>query len=365
MTDAATHFAQTYAEAREKFLAAAQSRGLAVETHVLPGIAGAQGETLATDVVRVGPSEAPGLLVLTSATHGVEGFCGSGAQIALLADGALHGEIADSGVAVLFVHAVNPYGFSHVRRVNEDNADLNRNFRDFSKPPPANAGYAELHAVLLPDAWPPDPAGEAVLGAYVAKHGAAGLQAAISGGQYAYPDGMFYGGDRPAWSNRMLRGVLRSHGAARARLGWLDFHTGLGPWGHCEKIWNGREVATDLARAKAWWGADVTSFFDGSSTSAPLTGVCGNAAYDECPQAQYAGVALEYGTKPLDEVLLALRADHWLNKHPDAPLEQRAAIKRQMRDAFYGDADDWKEAVVNQAQTTTLAALGALSRVAA
>src|SRR5690606_39367139 len=33
--------------------------------------------------------------------------------------------------AVLLIHAINPYGFSHIRRVNEDNIDLNRNFRDF------------------------------------------------------------------------------------------------------------------------------------------------------------------------------------------------------------------------------------------
>jgi hypothetical protein len=36
-----------------------------------------------------------------------------------------------------------------------------------------------------------------------------------------------------------------------------------------------------------------------------------------------------------------------------------------MHDAFYGDADDWKEAVVAQARTATSAALGALARVAA
>ena len=34
-----------------------------------------------------------------------------------------------------------------------------------------------------------------------------------------------------------------------------------------------------VARARAWWGADVTSFHDGSSTSAPLTGVNCSATF--------------------------------------------------------------------------------------
>jgi hypothetical protein len=31
-------------------------------------------------------------------------------------------------VTLVFIHAVNPYGFHHDRRVNEDNIDINRNF---------------------------------------------------------------------------------------------------------------------------------------------------------------------------------------------------------------------------------------------
>ncbi len=87
-------------------------------------------------------------------------------------------------------------------------------------------------------------------------------------------------------------------------------------------------MADDVARAKAWWGDDVTSFHDGSSTSAPLTGVNYNAVYDECPGVAYAGIALEYGTLPVMAVLQALRGDQWLQNHPDAPDEVRAPIKR-------------------------------------
>ena len=57
---------------------------------------------------------------------------------------------------LVFVHALNPYGFSWVRRVNEDNVDLNRNFPDWSQPLPTNDGYAELADILVPTEWTPE-----------------------------------------------------------------------------------------------------------------------------------------------------------------------------------------------------------------
>jgi len=132
-------FSATYAQARDKFLAAATERGLAVETHVHPAQRGAQGEALAIDVALLGPEDATSALLLTSGTHGAEGFCGSGCEVNLLRDDSWMIRVARSGVRVLVLHALNPHGFSHLARTNEDNIDLNRNFRDFSVPPPANA----------------------------------------------------------------------------------------------------------------------------------------------------------------------------------------------------------------------------------
>ena len=86
-----------------------------------------------------------------------------------------------------------------------------------------------------------------------------------------------------------------------------------------------------------------------------------NAAYEECPQADYTGIALEYGTKPFPEVLQALRADHWLHRHPQAPEALRRAIRQQMRDAFYVDNDHWRLQVVGQARQALFQAVDGLS----
>jgi Protein of unknown function (DUF2817) len=358
----ADHFAQTYAEARDKFVSSAQACGARQFRHVHPSERGAAGEELSMDFAFVGKSGAAGLLLLISATHGVEGFCGSGCQVALLRDDEFLKNVERAGVEVLMLHALNPYGFSHLRRVNEDNADLNRNFVDFHAPLPVNAAYAEIHSLLLPATWPPSASNEAKVGAWIAAKGARAYQAAVSGGQYQFPEGMFYGGNAPTWSNLVLRAVLREHAGKRERLGWIDFHTGLGPRGHGEKIYAGVDSADDIARTKSWWGDDVTSFFEGTSTSAPLTGINGAAAHEECPRAAFAGIALEYGTFPIDQILQAFRAEHWLHNHPDAPTKQRQEIKRHLRDVFYIDADDWKQMVCAQAKDAcakSVARLGA------
>ena len=70
-------FSGSYAQARRKFLDAAADAGLQVESRIHPE-RGRDGEELAMDVVRDGPVDATALLVLSSACHGVEGFCGSG-----------------------------------------------------------------------------------------------------------------------------------------------------------------------------------------------------------------------------------------------------------------------------------------------
>jgi predicted deacylase len=356
----AGNFAGTYAEARRKFLAAARARGLSLEEHVHPEQRGAEGEPLSIDVARLGPEQSRAVLVLTSGTHGVEGFCGSGCQVSLLDDSRFLRQIERAGITLLMIHAVNPFGFSHLRRVNEDNVDLNRNFISFDRDLPVNEGYAGLHSLLLPDEWPASFGNKAWIGAWIASHGLKAFQAAVSAGQYQFPDGLFFGGQRATWSNVQLRSILREHVREHESIGWIDFHTGLGPRGHGEKIHAGHDDASDYARACQWWG-EVTSPHDGSSTSARVTGVACGAAYDECPSAQSTMIALEYGTVPIERVFEALRADHWLHNHPEAAPAQCASIGSQMRDAFYIDADDWKESVYEQALTACMRAAKCLT----
>jgi hypothetical protein len=353
MSGAGEAFSGSYAQARARFLQAAQSAGLQVESKPHP-LKGRDGEELAMDVARDGHPDAGSLLIVSSGCHGVEGFCGSGVQVAALRDAAWREHARQRGVAVLHIHALNPYGFSHIRRATHENVDLNRNFQDFSGPLPVNEAYREIQPLLLPEDWPPSPTNAAALARFVATRGEAAYQAAITRGQHEFPNGLFFGGTAPTWSNLALREVLRAHGRRAGRIAWIDIHTGLGPSGVGERIYAGRDDVAAVARARAWWGGEgatpVTSIYDGSSSSAFLTGLMWSSIYQECPQAGYTGIAMEYGTLPMMETLQALRAEQWLHLHPQAPPALAAQIKRDMKDAFYVDTEEWKDQILRQAR---------------
>jgi hypothetical protein len=351
-------FAHTYAEARVKFLAAAV--GTRLESHPEP-LRGLELEVLAMDVARIGADDADALLIVSSGCHGVEGYGGSGAQVALLHDEALRAKARHAGVALLFVHALNPWGFSFGRRVTHEGVDLNRNFIDFRRPPPGNPGYDQLAAFLLPPEWPPHPGNEHQLAAYGASHGMAALQAAVSGGQYTHPDGLFYGGAAPTWSHQTLRMVLRQHASRCRQLGWIDVHTGLGESGVGERIFACRDDDTARHRAQAWWGNRITFTEDGSSTSSQLHGNLWHAVHDECPQAAYAGITLEFGTQPQAVVIAALRHDHWVARRRDPHDEHLDAARTAMRRAFYTDTPEWKQAVMAQTRDAAAHAIDGMA----
>jgi len=345
--DPARHFADSYAAARGGFLLDAEAAGLDVHSHAHP-LLGQHGEPLAMDVARHGPADAAAVLIISSGCHGVEGFCGSGVQRSLLRDPSFHALADRAGVALLYVHALNPWGFSWWRRTTQENVDLNRNFHDFHAPLPANPGYDAIANWLVPREWP-SPEADAQLATWAAEHGPAALQAAITGGQYDHPEGLFYGGRAPTWSHQTLRHVLNDQASRCRRLGWIDLHTGLGPSGHGERIFAGRDDAAAVARARAWWGPSVTSIYDGSSSSARLEGLMCFAVEQSCPQAAFTSIALEYGTVPIEQVIQALRADQWLENHPEAGADQRDMIKRQTLSAFFTDTPTWKAQVLSQA----------------
>lgn len=73
----------------------------------------------------------------------------------------------------------------------------------------------------------------------------------MTAGQHTSPDGVFYSGTAPWWSNRTVRAILRKYAADATDIAWIDIHTGLGPYGHGEKIYPGRNAQSDLARARA------------------------------------------------------------------------------------------------------------------
>ena len=339
-------FSESYAQARTKFLAAAQDAGAVMHAYDHPSRRGPDGERLSIDVGILGSPDASHTLLLISGTHGVEGFAGSGCQVGFFRD-SLYEALGKNACAIV-VHALNPFGFAWIRRVNEDNVDLNRNFQDFTQPLPRNEAYDGLHSMLIPSDW--DGAGrraaDAQLQEFLLRNGIAALQAAVSAGQYSHPDGLFFGGVAETWSAATFKQIIKAHiPKAATRLVVIDLHTGLGPFAYGEPILVG---ASDRQHelTKSRFGPEIKSLGAGESTSSILSGTLANAFPDwTTTDRDITFLGLEFGTKAVADVLTALRGDHWLHTAQNSQSPLRAQIKRSLRDAFYVDAPHWQAAV--------------------
>jgi hypothetical protein len=368
MKPVATFFSQSYAEAREKFLAAAHAAGAQLLDSFKHPLKGPDGGELATDVAWLGPRDAKKLLVLTSSTHGIEGYCGSGCQISWLENRHYHRD-GTPDVAAVLVHAINPHGFAHGRRVTEENVDLNRNFVDFSKPLPRNPDYEALQEHVNPREWTPEvlARADAAIAVYYKMPNTDFIPKAVHRGQYVNAKGTFYGGAQPSWSRQTLAAIGEKWLRSASDLCLVDYHTGLGPLGFGDLYYGGR---SGEGSARQWFD-HVTPTLEhleaakkDPSLHVPgnLAGTLSNWFVEALPNTRCTSGGIEYGTHPVDFVLGALRADNWLYAHGDPASPMGKEIKAKVREAFYPSIFEWKIMVTSRSNDVLRQALAGLAR---
>ncbi|MDH3640650.1 MAG: M14 family metallopeptidase [Gammaproteobacteria bacterium] len=349
-----TTFPTSYAEGRSQFvdLVSASNGTLESHEHPLPGPAD---EQLFLDVGSWGDPGAATAVVLVAGTHGIEGFAGSGIMATLLGEG-LHNRTPDN-VKLMMIHALNPHGFAWERRVNEDNIDLNRNFVDHDSRYPDNPHYGDLAGIVTPRRWAPETPEEitTALGEFKQQHGVSAT-AVLSMGQYEYPDGFFYGGNAPAWSNTLLAEIAAAHLTTTEHVYDIDIHTGLGPFGHGEYIVECAPESRQYQISEAIWGDGLRSTVSGASRSPKVSGSAMSGLKAVLGD-RLAGMGLEFGTVPMTQVMEALIADRWLTYHGERNSELGEQIRAKMRAAFYPDSEEWQTAITTCARLVVHQAL--------
>lgn len=357
-------FADSYAEARGLFIAAAARAGGAVRTEVHPAAQGPDGGSLAMDVALLGPAGAPRGLLIVSGTHGPEGYTGSAAQVALMGSGALAGLPGD--MRVVLVHAVNPFGFAHASRTTENNVDLNRNFIDFAKPVPRNPAYVELHPATCPAEWSEASLAESRRAheSWIQRNGLAAWMDAMMKGQYEEPTGLNFGGAGREWSNRTLEEIVRRDLAGVEKLAFIDWHTGLGEVGDAFFLCFNRPGDANWERCCAWWGRDrieTTSGFNGAKRP-DYSGLVFHGVQGFAAPAEMAGAVIEFGTGPVQDGYEWLRRDRWVRfgERPADPA-LRGTFRAGMKEFFSPTAPAWRHGVVAKALDIQRAAIRGLA----
>lgn len=353
------YFSRSYVEARRRFRDAATRLGAEQEALEI-GVEAPDGSALTIDMAWLGPRDAKRIVVVSSGTHGVEGYMGSAAQLAVF-DQPI--ELRE-GVALVMLHGINPYGFAYVRRVNEDNIDLNRNFlldgEDYTGCPDA---YHGLDAMLNPPRAPrvvsvPGFLAKAV--GRIATKGLGPLKAAVAGGQYAYPKGVFFGGSGPSNSMRVLAEAVPRWFGQVEHLLWIDYHTGLGKAATFKHLVD-RSANTDRFRwLTSTFGPEVEAWDAGDGVAYAIRGGLGVWMQSKLPDAEVDVLAMEFGTVPVLKVITALhlenRAHHYAG--PYALARQRA--KARMMRTFNPLETGWRDAVVDKGQHAVFVALDAV-----
>lgn len=371
-------FSIDYGTARARFLETAGGLKIPVESHVIAAT-GPQGEALSIDVATIGPAQSRHVVIVSSGLHGVEGFLGSAAQLAWLAKFKSGDIELPKQLKLVLVHALNPFGFAWLRRWNERNVDLNRNFltdRKFMASQQYRdslAAYDRLQAFLNPpcppSAWEPYtvkavgrilaagwaarerlPAGQrpALLALNsIRRLGLTELQKSLLVGQYEYPDGLFYGGDGPEESSAWLQERLPVWVEGADLAVHLDFHSGLGKRGDLKLF-----IVDRKGSPRARWVAEHfgDKLVEASDDEAGYSSNGTMAGYfrDHNAGSRYHCLTAEFGTSSGIRVLGALRAENQAHFHTARDSSNYRWAKRQILEAFAPAASDWREMVIGK-----------------
>jgi hypothetical protein len=337
-----------YFESRELFLERAGGLGAEVRSFAHAVDAGT-GAPLSTDAALIGPRDAEAIIVVSSGTHGVEGYAGAACQIQFM--DRYPSSYAHGRIAYLLLHALNPWGFMHDRRVTRENVDLNRNFIDFEYAARLGSGYGAYHDILVSN-YRPMPRGlwnelRLIAGVLTPARWKA-AQAAITSGQYSHPEGLFFGGHGPCESRTICEEITRTYVTGYKYAFLLDLHTGLGKTGQGELISYLPAPDPRFQRMAAWFGSGMRSMATGDSVSAAVDGTW-TAAFDRMTKAQSYAIGLEFGTRPPLAVLNALRADQWYQNNKQALSRQVGQqVRRKLKDAFVVADPSWRSEVARR-----------------
>jgi len=293
------------------------------------------------------------LFILTTGEHGIEGYLGSAVIQLFCAEFLRRLDPATAGV--LMVHALNPWGMEYRRRVNSSNVDLNRNFvsapGDFD--PAFNPDYWVLKRVLHPQGqvrapWRAAAGFNLRLLRALITFGERRIQRGLLLGQYADPQGMYFGGTRPQQERLHLQDLVLRAAAGCRQVVWVDVHSGYGPSDRMTLVLSAAEKAS-TPELRLRLGYPRLAKADGGEFYA-MRGDMVDYFYGlfgrKRPETQFLALAFEFGTlgENLRARMRALRAmvlENQLRQHGAVSPQAERWVRGEFSDLFLPRQAGW------------------------
>lgn len=338
------YFSDSYAEARQRFLDLVREVGATSLSYPI----NCDGyDDLSIDVALLG-EETDGTVLVSSGVHGVEGFFGSAIQLAQLEQIKRQG--LPGSVRFVLIHSLNPFGFAQIRRFNEDNIDLNRNFvtgdGDYAGAP---NGYDQLNDFLNPRS-PPSRFEPYRLKALLLiwRLGIHSIKASVAGGQYEYPRGMFFGGRQPSQSADVVRAHCEQWIGASPRVMHIDLHTGLGRSGTYKLLLAESTESPSYPWYEACFGAkQIEPYAQPQGTAYKTTGGFSAWLQQHFSDRFFRGADAEFGTHPVVRVLGSIRAENRAFHYCDHASPRYEAARQELLECFCPKSLSWRQEVID------------------
>lgn len=335
-----------------------ESDGLYIDTFYLPA---AQAQT--------------NLIVLTTGVHGIEGYIGSAMLDVFF--GEVYPTLNPENTGVLVVANVNPYGMKYMRRYNENNVDLNRNFiLDWETFDLAtNKEYPKVDTFLGPTGEIGNALWHEVgfylkLGMTAITDGADTISDALLGGQYEYPQGVYYGGTGDEASTVYLKNVFaQCLDSSYENIVHIDIHSGYGPRYNMVIFNSVFETLTEAESRKAF-GYDNIIAYDSEAfyaTTGDTTDFFYRLADSVGTDKALFSTCFEFGTigDAFFDTILSLKytvdenRNHWF---PTKNATSAEIVRQNYLELFYPTETAWREKTVADFTAATLGILNAKLR---
>lgn len=191
------------------------------------------GDSLAINYLYIPSQSSPqNLVILSSGTHGIEGYAGSAFQRMFMTE--ILKEVDHKSTGYLIIHGINPWGMKNRRRVTESNVDLNRNYDTSSTLfYNENKGYSKLNTFL-------NPSGKVSIdlftnvsftiqaGWIILRNSIKTARQAVLIGQYEFSDGIYFGGNKFEPQKSVIQDLITTTANDYNKILLIDLHTGYG-----------------------------------------------------------------------------------------------------------------------------------------